>query len=125
MSIVQRQHLNPIITVSDLEFAASASGEASCKEVVDSAVQPTLQILQSGTHLILDLNVAQEMRLKGQLEELTIVTDQSETAVLQASVDRQSEPDRLAGTLTLPTCGKSVSFTGTRSPNTVKDSGGH
>jgi hypothetical protein len=81
--------------------------------------------LQSGTHLILDLNVAQEMRLKGQLEELTIVTDQSETTVLQASVDRQSEPDRLAGTLTLPTCGKSVSFTGTRSPNTVKDAGGH
>ena len=108
-----------------LELTPSAINEAGCATLPDAAVQPSLEILQSGTHLILELNIGEEMSLRGRLDELTITTIQSGTAAFQATVDRQSEPDRLAGTLTLPTCRKMLAFTGSRQPHTLKDAGGH
>ena len=58
-----------------LELTPSAINEAGCATLPDAAVQPSLEILQSGTHLILELNIGEEMSLRGRLDELTITTD--------------------------------------------------
>jgi hypothetical protein len=108
-----------------LELTPSAINEAGCATLLDPAVQPSLEILQSGTHLILELNIGEEMSLRGRLDNLAITTIQPDTAVFQATVDRQSEPDRLAGNLTFPNCGQLLTFTGIRQRHIVKEAGGH
>jgi hypothetical protein len=108
-----------------LEVTPSTVNKAGCMTLPDPAVQPSLEILQSGIHLILQLNIGEEMSLKGRLDDLAITTIQPDTAVFQATVDRQSEPDRLAGNLTFPNCGEILTFTGIRQRHIVKEAGGH
>jgi hypothetical protein len=108
-----------------LEITPAAINDADCATLPDPAVQPSLEILQSGRYLILELNIGEAMSLRGRLDELTINSTQPGTAVFQATVDRQNEPDRLSGALTLPTCQKMLAFTGIRQSHSMKDGGGH
>lgn len=100
---------------------------ANCGNLFDSAVSPLLTISQSGTHLVLELNTLEKTSLKATFNDLTITTNGSgaETAVFQATVDRQSEPNQLTGTLTLPQCPTPLSLVGIRQPKQAATTGGH
>jgi hypothetical protein len=85
-----------------------------------------LLILQSGIYLQLEMNTTEKLTLTGRLDGLEVVAegegDATTTAVFQATINRESEPDSLTGTLLMPPC--TVSLTGLRQPELQAATGG-
>lgn len=123
-------NLEPPISVGGewyLALTNSTQVEASCAGLLDANVQPVLTVSQSGPHLVLELNTAEKIRFKGTLNESTITTAQNEpeTVVFQVTIDHQSQPNTLAGAVTLPACKTPLTFTGFRHSHVAKAIEGH
>ncbi len=123
------------------------SVEVSSQTVVDDSAcgnslihsdQPVLSISQSGPRLLLTFNNAEKTTLAGEIHDVTITAgvgpESAPTAAkasdddvgaihLEASLDRQTEPDRLLGALTLTECHTTAPFTAVRQQ--YKSDGGH
>jgi hypothetical protein len=89
-----------------------------CPALPDAADSASLFISQSGPHLVMELNGGVKTNLSGVLDELHITGMAAgwETAVFQAAVDRQPEPDQMSGLFAPPGCATSYAFTAVRQP---------
>jgi hypothetical protein len=110
----------------------SQTESASCSDFTFGSEEPMLNISQSGPHLVLTFNDENHTTLAGKLTDLTITVAGSGSSTLEApllnlsvTVDRQTEPDRLKGTLTIASCGTTLSLSAIRQPEVAQTSGGH
>jgi hypothetical protein len=95
-----------------------------CAGTFIRAKDSTLTIVQSGPHLQLVFNGAEQTMLQGTIEELHITmaspagSYRSPSMNLEADLDRQAEPDVLQGKFTFSGCTSqpTVSFTAVRQP---------
>ena len=116
------ENLRPPVSVGGtwrIELSSQAGADASCGQPPIRSDQPVLTISQSGPHLLLTFNDPKKTSLIGEIHAMTItaelpghspiaVADASDedaaTTYLEASVDRQAEPNRLRGVLTFTQC---------------------
>jgi hypothetical protein len=111
-----------------LETIAEDGGESfDCPALVFEQ-DPVLSISQSGLYLEISFNDRDNTTFSAMLTGLTITGGGSggdATHSFSATVDRQPEPDRLAGLLTISSCHELFSFTGSRLPDIDQTSEGH
>jgi len=101
-----------------------AEGNQVCTDFLFNDEEPRLSISQSGVYLALSFNDEQQTTLSGMLTERTLTAETSEVS-LMATIDRDAEPDRLEGTLTIASCETTLSLSATRQPELAQTSGGH
>jgi hypothetical protein len=108
-------------------LAWDAAPDGGCPILPDSTDSASLFISQSGPHLVMELNSGVKTNLNGILDELHItgMVAESETAVFQATVDRQSEPHQMSGLFIPPGCTTPQTFTAVRQPAQETITRGH
>lgn len=92
-----------------IDKSSLGTNASPCGALPISSDKPALTITQSGPHLQLRFNDRDSTTLTGELHEQTISTintgNQSQPAIrLEASVDRQTEPDSMQGVLNFTPC---------------------
>jgi hypothetical protein len=105
-----------------LQPADAEVQNADCAKLFTETAVPTLLISQSGIFLQLTMNTTEKLTLTGRLTGLEVVAE-ADTAVFQATINRESEPDSLTGKLLIPPC--TLSLTGLRQPELQTAIGGH
>jgi hypothetical protein len=92
-----------------------------------------LTISQSGPNLLLTINNQEKISMAGQIKGMKISArgavhssaDVTTEIHLEATVDRQAEPDGLLGELTINNCLTPAPLTATRQPKSQGTQGGH
>jgi hypothetical protein len=107
----------------------SKTGEAgfNCPALVFDD-EPALSISQSGVYLEVTFNDRDHTSLSGMLTDLTVNAEKSTASgstILEAEIDRQTEPDRLEGKLMVSSCQGPISLVGSRQPSVHQTSEGH
>jgi hypothetical protein len=107
------------------------TAKSSCEDLNLDYEDPTLNISQSGPHIVLFFNDENQTALKGTLTGQTILTHPSNEAnkpdiSLSLTINSEAEPDKLDGTLVITACEETWSFTATRQPDLdTASAGGH
>jgi hypothetical protein len=122
----------------NLEIDSQFVDSPACTTLSSQSEQPVLTISQSGPHLRLTFNDEGKTMLVGEIDDTTIVanairqpaagdTRDNHAAVIhfEAIVNRQTEPDRLEGTLIMNDCRVSAPLTALRQPVSRVSGGGH
>lgn len=108
-------------------LAWDAVPDGGCPALPASTNAASLFISQSGPHLVMELNSGAKTNLNGVLDELHITgtVAEVETAVFQATVDRQPEPHQMSGFFAPPGCATVYAFTAVRQPAPQFTTRGH
>lgn len=116
----------------ELELTPQSASEPPCGDLPFHTDESVLTISQSGPQLVLAFNDKNHTTLAGRLTDFSIAAEASNPSApaepqwtLLATVDRQAEPDRFQGTLTVASCGTTISLNATRRPEPDRTSGGH
>ena len=117
------QNLTPPISVGGawlMEAPTQMLIESGCT-IAPEGVEPlTLTISQSGPNLVLTLDTNPRTTLAGVITDARVVANTPRASAnawatqLEATLDRQTDPDRLSGSLTVSGCSTAISFTAIR-----------
>jgi hypothetical protein len=130
------QNLTPPVSVGgswQIEPATQITGEAGCSTVWESLEQLTLTISQSGPNFVLTVDTNPPVSLAGVITDtfLTATADQTgdqfsaPVTHLEATLDRQVEPDRLSGSLSVSGCSTTLPFTALRQSTSLAGAVNH
>lgn len=110
------------------EWKLEISGSRDCLLSGQPAEAPVLKISQSGPDLQLDFSSQPGEKLASKLDGQTlrtVGTDGETTLALVATINRDSEPDRLEADITAPGCPAPVHFSATRLPQSETNQPSH
>ena len=113
--------------VWSIQWGNLASAMSACPSIAFGGESPGITISQSGKELLITFRDANHTTFLGRLQGLTIEAraKHNPDMYLQATVDRQAEPDDLEGTLASSQCGTTVSLTGLRQGHLPSLTGEH
>lgn len=100
----------------DLEPVFASDAGIECPDLVFEG-EPVLSISQSGIYLEIEFNDRDNTTLSGMLTDLTVNAQKStasSTISLDAAIDRQPDPDRLEGMLSVSSCAEPFSILASR-----------
>ncbi len=128
------QGLQAPASIGGLWVAPELSGSLqglTCGRELNLGDYPFLTISQSGPHLRIILGDSDLTAMSGTLDGLALTADESAPADdalalrLEATVDREAEPDVLSGRLLVENCPDSFPFTALRQPPVLNPDGTH
>jgi hypothetical protein len=113
--------------VWSVQWADLAPAISACPSVAFGEKSPKLTISQSGEELLITFPDANRTTFSGRLQGFLIDARAKHDPglLLQATVDRQADPDQLQGTLTSSQCGTAINLTGLRQGHLPSLTGEH
>jgi hypothetical protein len=111
--------------------SAVPAENADCGRDLAWDAAPLMIITQSGPNLHITLGDVERTQMSGDIRELTITAaeltteDDAPGLQLEATVDRQVEPDVMSGRLVIEGCPEVVPFTAERQPTASPSGGNH
>jgi hypothetical protein len=127
-------HLQPPVSLGGtwkLEFASGAQSQPVCDRFPVAPDDPQLTISQSGPHLEIVFNDANDTSMIGKVDGMGFIARQNPNldadpgTQLAAELDRQAEPDRLSIEMSSSQCAEVQSMTAVRQANSSSESGSH
>ena len=113
--------------VWSVQWADLAPAISACPSIAFGAESAELTVSQSGKELLITFRDANHTTFLGRLQGLTIEAraKHNPDLYLQATVDRQAEPDQLQGRLASSQCASATSLSGRRQGHLPSLTGEH